>query len=57
MGKQPKPRSKKSWTFVHTNQETRETYRFRKMANGTIKTEKFLGWRTPKGKIIPPRGK
>lgn len=48
-------RRKRRWTF--TNPENRETYRFERNDEGTIKTVKFLGWKTPRGRIIPPRRK
>ena len=40
----------KSWIF--TNPETRETYRFQKLKNGIIKTVSFLGYRCPNGRIL-----
>jgi hypothetical protein len=50
--KTPKCSGKSSWIF--TNPKNRETYRFRKLKNGTIKTDAFLGYMTEDGKLIPP---
>ena len=41
-------------TWILTNERTRETYRFQRMPDGTIKTLEFLGYKTPKGKLIKP---
>ena len=44
--------AKKKWRFVHTNPESRESYLFEKTRNGTIRTVRFLGYRTSAGKLI-----
>lgn len=43
---------KKTW--VHTNPETLETYRFGEDENGTIHTLAFLGYKCPNGKLVKP---
>lgn len=48
--------NKKSFTFIYTNPETRETYRFRHHEDGHISTVAFLGHKTPKGKLIKKIG-
>ena len=45
-------RKKKSW--IYTNPKNLETYKFTALPDGTIKTDAFLGYKTPKGKLVKP---
>lgn len=40
--------------FVATNRQ-KETYLYERLPNGTIRTVKFLGWKTPSGKLVNHR--